>query len=88
MTHRTTHIALIALAISLSSISTFSYAYTSEDQQMCSGDAMRLCWSEIPDVSRIAACMHHNRAKLSVGCRAVMDGHRHYPRRPTRAAID
>jgi len=50
-----------------------SYAFSSEAQQLCTGDAFRLCSSEIPNVSRITACMMKQRAKLSVGCRTVMD---------------
>ncbi|WP_247280134.1 MULTISPECIES: hypothetical protein [unclassified Bradyrhizobium] len=48
-------------------------AFSSEAQQMCSGDAMRLCSSEIPDIPRIRACMVRNKAHVSPGCRAVMD---------------
>ena len=48
-------------------------AFSSEAQQMCSGDAMRLCSYEIPDIRRITACMVHKKAQLSPGCRAVMD---------------
>jgi hypothetical protein len=40
---------------------------------MCTGDAMRLCSSEIPDVSRITACMVRKRSQVSAGCRAVME---------------
>ena len=38
-------------------LTTVSQAYTFEQEQMCSGDAMRLCASEIPNVARITACM-------------------------------
>lgn len=48
-------------------------AFSSEAQQMCAGDAMRLCSSEIPDIPRIRACMVHKKAQVSPGCRAVMD---------------
>lgn len=48
-------------------------AFSSEAQQMCTGDAMRLCSSEIPDIARIRACMVHKKAQVSPGCRAVMD---------------
>jgi len=37
------------------------------------GDAFRLCSSEIPNISKITACMIKHRAQLSVGCRAVVD---------------
>jgi hypothetical protein len=48
-------------------------AFTQEAQQMCSGDAMRLCSAEIPDIPRITACMVRNKRHVSPGCRAVMD---------------
>ena len=62
-----------AFAVSFSLLSTSSYAFSPEAQQMCTGDAMRLCSSEIPDIPRITACMVRNRANLSSGCRTVMD---------------
>ncbi len=40
---------------------------------MCTGDAMRLCGHEVPNVQRITACMVKQRAQVSPGCRAVMD---------------
>ena len=40
---------------------------------MCTGDAFRLCSSEIPNIPKITACMIKQRASLSSGCRAVMD---------------
>ncbi len=46
-----------------------SLAYTADQQQACSGDAFRLCSSEIPDVDRITVCMIRNKAQLSPGCR-------------------
>lgn len=49
------------------------HAFSSEAREMCTGDAMRLCSDEIPNVSRVAACMHRKKAHLSAGCRAVMD---------------
>jgi len=65
---------VLAFALSLSTLSTTaSFAYTAEAQQMCTGDAFRLCSSEIPDISKITACMIKHRAQLSPGCRAVMD---------------
>jgi hypothetical protein len=66
--------AMLAVAICLSAASsTASFAFSAEAQQMCTGDAFRLCSSEIPDVSAITACMLKKRANLSVGCRTVMD---------------
>ena len=37
-----------------------SSAYTSEQQQACTPDAMRLCSAYIPDVDSITACMIRN----------------------------
>jgi hypothetical protein len=53
--------------------STASQAYTLEQQEMCSGDAMRLCSSEIPNVDRITACMERQRDSLSDGCKPVFE---------------
>jgi hypothetical protein len=44
-------------------------AYTPEQQQACSPDAMRLCSAFIPDVDMITACMVRNKAQLSPPCR-------------------
>jgi hypothetical protein len=66
--------AILALGASLSALSTSSsFAFSAEAQQMCTGDAFRLCGSEIPDIAKITACMRRQRASLSVGCRQVMD---------------
>jgi hypothetical protein len=48
---------------------------------------MRLCSDEIPNVSRIAACMHRKKAQLSPGCRAVMNREAS-GRRSKRAAVE
>lgn len=61
----------IATAFALGMLTSVSQAYTPEQQQMCTGDAMRLCGSEIPDVERVTACMIRQRAQLSDGCKAV-----------------
>jgi hypothetical protein len=45
-------------------------AYTQEQEQACSGDAFRLCGSEIPDIQRVTICMARNKSQLSAGCRA------------------
>ena len=65
---------VLALAASLSALSvTSSFAFSAEGQQMCTGDAFRLCSSEIPNIPKITACMFKHRSELSSGCRAVMD---------------
>lgn len=65
---------VLAFAVSLSALSsTSSFAFSAEAQQMCTGDAFRLCSSEIPNIPKITACMVKHRAELSAGCRTVMD---------------
>jgi hypothetical protein len=65
---------MLAFAVSVSALSsTSSFAFSAEAQQMCTGDAFRLCSSEIPNIPAITACMVKHKADLSVGCRAVMD---------------
>jgi hypothetical protein len=69
-----TTIGLIAATVLMfGMLTTVSHAYTLEQEQMCSGDAMRLCASEIPNVARITACMESRRDELSEGCRAVFE---------------
>jgi len=64
----------LAFAASFSAVSsTASFAFSSEAQQQCTGDAFRLCSSEIPNIPKITACMIKHRTDLSVGCRGVMD---------------
>jgi hypothetical protein len=63
-----------AFAVALSALSSgASFVFSAEAQQMCTGDAFRLCSSEIPDIPAITACMFKHRADLSAGCRTVMD---------------
>jgi hypothetical protein len=65
---------VLAVAASVSAISSSSsFAFSAEAQSMCSGDAFRLCSSEIPNIPKITACMIKQRANLSSGCRTVMD---------------
>ena len=74
--HRAVRKASLALAFA-ASITAFSssssFAFSAEAQQMCSGDAFRLCSSEIPNIPKITACMIKQRAHLSSGCRIVLD---------------
>jgi hypothetical protein len=64
----------LAIATSFSALSSSQgFAFSAEAQSMCTGDAFRLCSSEIPNVPKITACMSKHRAELSSGCRTVMD---------------
>jgi hypothetical protein len=91
MTFCKTRQLALAFAVAISGIALSAspgLAFSSEAQQMCTGDAMRLCSSEIPDIPRIAACMHRKRAQVSPGCRAIMDREVAAARRARRAAMD
>lgn len=44
-------------------------AYTQEEQQACSPDAMRLCGEFVPNVDAITACMIKKKAQLSPQCK-------------------
>ncbi len=70
---RTAALTALAAATLSTVASTASFAFSAEAQQMCTGDAFRLCSSEIPNIPAITACMIKHRAELSGGCRAVMD---------------
>ncbi len=62
---------LFLAALLVASIgSAAAQSYTAEQQQACTGDAFRLCGSDIPDVDRITACMIRNKSQLSPPCRA------------------
>jgi len=64
--------AMSVLAFWLAMLPAASHAFTQDDQRrLCTGDVLRLCASEIPNVERITACMHKQRASLSDGCRGV-----------------
>ena len=59
----------LAAALFASAASHTAFAYTPEQQQACTPDAMRLCGSYIPDVDRITACMIARKSQLSPECR-------------------
>jgi len=60
---------MLATTISVSLWSAASRAYTPEQEQACSSDALRLCGADVPDVDRITVCMIRNKSQLSPGCR-------------------
>lgn len=64
---------LVATAFILGALTNVSYAYSERQQEMCTGDAMRLCGAYIPDVDRITACMVSKHDLLSDGCKAVFE---------------
>ena len=75
---RTQRIVLgLAIAIGGTGIivpaSSQEYRGTWEQQMACTPDVWRLCGDQIPDVSRIVACLRQNTPQLSSGCRAVFE---------------
>ena len=56
-------------------------AYTQEDADACTPDAMRLCQNAIPDASRITQCLVQNKRQLSPACTIVFN-------RPRGASAD
>jgi hypothetical protein len=49
------------------------YRGTEEARAACTGDVFRLCWSEIPNVTRIVGCLQREKRQLSAGCRQVFE---------------
>jgi hypothetical protein len=60
-----------ATALALLMQPTSSHAYSQDEEAACSGDAFRLCSSEIPDVDRVTACMERKKSELSPECRVL-----------------
>jgi hypothetical protein len=83
---RTHHIIFgLALAIiGAQAASGQEYRGTSAQQMACTPDVWRLCGDQIPDVSRIVACLQRNMPNLSGGCRAVFESDSHVAARPGR----
>jgi len=47
----------VAFVIVMTTAPLPAIAYTQEDADACTPDAMRLCLNAIPDVSRVALCL-------------------------------
>jgi hypothetical protein len=72
-TLRKTAFAIACITAVTTLVSRESFAFSAEAQQMCTGDAFRLCSGEIPNIPAVTACMIKRRSELSSGCRAVLD---------------
>jgi hypothetical protein len=48
-------------------------AYTQEDADACTPDAMKLCQAAIPDPGRVKDCLIQNKRGLSPACAVVMN---------------
>jgi hypothetical protein len=70
---------VLGLAVAIAGIGTIApassqeYRGTWEQQMACTPDVWRLCGDQIPDVSRIVACLRQNTPQLSSNCRAVFE---------------
>ncbi|MDA9423984.1 MULTISPECIES: hypothetical protein [Bradyrhizobium] len=62
-------VAGLSLALAVLALPRAGFAYTQEEQQACSPDAMRLCSEFVPNVDAITACMIKKKAQLSPQCR-------------------
>ena len=70
---------MLAMALAPFVLPMAAEAYTPEGRQACTGDAFRLCSAEIPNVDRVRACLHRNKAQLSPGCRGFISPGAHRP---------
>src|SRR3954466_451463 len=76
---------VLSLAVAIAGIgavtpaSSQEYRGTWEQQMACTPDVWRLCGEQIPDVSRIVACLRQNTPQLSNGCRAVFESNNSVP---------
>ncbi|MCA1549707.1 hypothetical protein I6F36_23015 [Bradyrhizobium sp. BRP19] len=61
-------VASLALALAILALPRAGFAYTQEEQQACTPDAMRLCGEFVPNVDAITACMIKRKAQLSPQC--------------------
>jgi hypothetical protein len=46
---------------------------SADQRSACMGDTLRLCSSEVPNVSRIIDCLARQKSKVSPRCRAYFD---------------
>ncbi|MGY4629601.1 hypothetical protein [Bradyrhizobium sp. USDA 4486] len=58
----------LALALAVLVHPGSGFAYTPEQQQACTPDAMRLCGEFVPNVDAITACMIQKKSQLSPEC--------------------
>jgi hypothetical protein len=59
------------------------YRGTWEQQMACTPDVWRLCSDQIPDATRIVACLRQNTPQLSNSCRAVFESSANAQQQPT-----
>lgn len=71
---------MIGLLLTLASVDVASARQMTDKERMraqaehlCYNDVQKLCNADIPDETKIAACMKVHHAQLSPGCRKVFD---------------
>ena len=78
----------LAIALTVSALSTAAFAQSAEEQQACMNDAFRVCSATIPDRARTTACMIQKKSQLSTACQAVMAKYAPPEAAPVQAAAD
>jgi hypothetical protein len=63
------------------------YRGTWEQQMACTPDVWRLCSDQVPDVSRIVACLRQNSPQLSNNCRAVFESNASAQQQPATPRV-
>jgi hypothetical protein len=63
------------------------YRGTWEQQMACTPDVWRLCSDQVPDVSRIVACLRQNTPQLSNTCRAVFESNASAQQQPATPRV-
>ncbi len=61
--------AIVSIIMIMSPLS--AMAYTQDDADACTPDALRLCQQAIPDPDRVTQCLVQNKQNLSPGCKNV-----------------
>ncbi len=61
-------VAALGAAIALGASTPALAQGTAEQRSACEGDAFKFCFSDIPSVSAIEACLKANEPKLSPAC--------------------
>jgi hypothetical protein len=64
----------ILMLVAISIAGPASAQGTAQQRSACMGDAFRFCSADIPNVSRIEACLMQNRERLHPACQAQIDG--------------
>jgi len=65
--------ALVAGLLGALPVASANYQPTAQQRSDCMSDTMRLCWSEVPNTSRIIQCLSRQKSKVSAQCRVHFD---------------